>query len=130
MSVSLRGENIVNAAFRTKFSVQLIVRQAAFGVVLVAALSLIAVPLPAQDAAALYKTKCAACHGPDGKAETAIGKANKLRDLGSAEVQKQSDDELSAIMTNGKGKMPAYGKSLKPEQVKELVAYIRSLAKK
>lgn len=130
MRVSLRGENIVNAAFRTKFSVQLIVRQAAFGVVLVAALFLIAVPLPAQDAAALYKTKCAACHGPDGKAETAIGKANKLRDLGSAEVQKQSDDELSAIMTNGKGKMPAYGKSLKPEQVKELVAYIRSLAKK
>lgn len=130
MRVSLRGENIVNAAFRTKFSVQLIVRQAAFGVVLVAALFLIAVPLPAQDAAALYKTKCAACHGPDGKAETAIGKANKLRDLGSAEVQKQSDDELSAIMTNGKGKMPAYGKSLKPEQVKELVAYIRTLAKK
>ena len=130
MTVPLRGENIVNAAFRTKFSVQLIVRQAAFGVVLVAALFLIAVPLPAQDAAALYKTKCAACHGPDGKAETAIGKANKLRDLGSAEVQKQSDDELSAIMTNGKGKMPAYGKSLKPEQVKELVAYIRSLAKK
>jgi cytochrome c6 len=130
MTVPLRGENIVNAAFRRKFSVQLIVRQAAFGVVLVAALFLIAVPLPAQDAAALYKTKCAACHGPDGKAETAIGKANKLRDLGSAEVQKQSDDELSAIMTNGKGKMPAYGKSLKPEQVKELVAYIRSLGKK
>lgn len=130
MTVPLRGENIVNAAFRTKFSVQLIVRQAAFGVVLVAALFLIAVQLPAQDAAALYKTKCAACHGPDGKAETAIGKANKLRDLGSAEVQKQSDDELAAIMTNGKGKMPAYGKSLKPEQVKELVAYIRSLAKK
>lgn len=130
MTVPLRGANIVNAAFRTKFSVQLIVRQAAFGVALVAALFLIAVPLPAQDAAVLYKTKCAACHGPDGKAETAIGKANKLRDLGSAEVQKQSDDELSAIMTNGKGKMPAYGKSLKPEQVKELVAYIRSLAKK
>ncbi len=59
-----------------------------------------------------------------------VEEANKLRDLGSAEVQKQSDDELAAIITNGKGKMPAYGKSLKPEQVKELVAYIRSLAKK
>jgi len=77
----------------------------------------------------LYKTKCAVCHGPDGKGETAVGKANKLRDLGSTDVQKQSDDELSDIITSGKGKMPAYGKSLKPEQIKELVAYIRSFKK-
>lgn len=85
----------------------------------------------AQDTGtALYKTKCAACHGADGKGETAMGKANKLRDLSSADVQKQSDDELTTIITNGKAKMPAYGKSLKPDQVKEVVTYIRSLAKK
>ena len=78
---------------------------------------------------ALYKTKCAACHGPDGKGETAIGKANKLRDLASSDLQKQSDDELSGIISAGKGKMPAYGKSLKPEQIKDLVTYIRSLKK-
>ena len=96
-----------------------------------AGLFLLCIPAPAQDAgAALYKTKCAACHGPDGKGETAIGKANKLRDLGSPEVQKQSDPELATIIETGKGKMPAYGKSLKAEQVKELVAYIRTLAKK
>lgn len=77
----------------------------------------------------LYKTKCAACHGADGKGETTVGKANKVRDLGSADVQKQSDDELSGRIGIGKGKMPAYGKSLKPEQIKELVAYIRSLKK-
>ena len=85
----------------------------------------------AQDSgAALFKTKCAACHGADGKGETTMGKMNKLRDLGSPDVQKQSDEELSGIITNGKNKMPAYGKSLKPEQVKDLVAFIRSLAKK
>jgi len=85
----------------------------------------------AQDAgAALYKTKCAACHGADGKGETAMGKANKLRDLASADVQKQSDAELTTMIENGKGKMPAYAKSLKPDQVKDLIAYIRSLAKK
>ncbi len=87
-------------------------------------------PLRAQDGAALYKTKCAACHGPDGKGETAIGKANKVRDLGSAEVQKQSDAEVTTIIETGKGKMPGYAKSLKTEQVKELVAYVRSMAKK
>lgn len=88
------------------------------------------VSVHAQDAAALYKTKCAACHGADGKGETAIGKANKMRDLASDDVQKQSDSDLTAIVTNGKNKMPAYGKSLKTDQVKDLVAYVRSLAKK
>lgn len=85
----------------------------------------------AQDAgAALYKAKCSACHGADGKGDTAMGKANKLRDLGSPEVQKQSDEDLTGIITAGRNKMPAYGKSLNPDQVKDLVAYIRSLAKK
>jgi mono/diheme cytochrome c family protein len=78
---------------------------------------------------ALYKTKCAACHGPDGKGETAIGKANKLRDLASPDVQKQSDEELSGTISAGKSKMPAYGKSLKPEQIKDLVTYIRTFKK-
>jgi len=98
-----------------------------------AALSVLAVSnssVRAQDAAATYKTKCAACHGADGKGETAIGKTNRVRDLGSPEVQKQTDAELTTIIETGKGKMPGYAKSLKPEQVKELVAYIRSIAKK
>jgi cytochrome c6 len=104
---------------------------AAFVMILFMTLGIFSLPTQAQDTgAALFKTKCAACHGPDGKAETAMGKANKLRDLASPDVQKQSDAELAAIVENGKGKMPAYGKSLKPEQVKDLVAYIRSLGKK
>jgi|SRR5450432_1847918 mono/diheme cytochrome c family protein len=100
------------------------------GVVVVCLIGLASLPAKAQDAAALYKTKCVACHGADGKGETAIGKTNKIRDLGSPEVQKESDADLTAVVTAGKGKMPAYGKSLKPEQVKDLVAYIRTLAKK
>jgi cytochrome c6 len=104
---------------------------AAFVMILFMTLGIFSLPTQAQDTgAALFKTKCAACHGPDGKGETAMGKANKLRDLASPDVQKQSDAELAAIVENGKGKMPAYGKSLKPEQVKDLVAYIRSLGKK
>jgi cytochrome c6 len=77
----------------------------------------------------LYGSKCAACHGPDGKGQTAVGKLNKLRDLASSDVQKQSDEELTTIITGGKGKMPAYGKSLKPEQIKSLVEYVRTLKK-
>lgn len=104
----------------------------AIGVTTLVALALVSVPAGAQDAggAALYKTKCAACHGPDGKGDTAIGKSNKIRDLSSADVQQQSDADLTTIIANGKGKMPAYGKSVKPDQVKDLVTYIRSLTKK
>jgi cytochrome c6 len=100
------------------------------GVVVICLIELASLPAKAQDAAALYKTKCVACHGADGKGETAVGKANKIRDLGSPDVQKESDADLTAVVTAGKGKMPAYGKSLKPDQVKDLVAYIRTLAKK
>ena len=100
------------------------------GVLGLTLLSLLPTPVSGQTLGeSLYKTKCAVCHGPDGEGETAVGKANKMRDLGSPEVQKQSDDELSGIVTSGKGKMPAYGKSLKPEQIKELIAYIRSFKK-
>jgi len=53
-----------------------------------------------------------------------------MRDLGSADIQKQSDEDLQEIITKGKGKMPAYGKSLKPEQIKDLVTYIRGFGKK
>jgi len=101
------------------------------GATVIAALLSLTVSSRADEAAEkLYKAKCAACHGADGKGETAIGKANKMRDLGSADIQKQSDEDLLEIVTKGKNKMPAYGKSLKPEQMKDLVTYIRSFGKK
>src|SRR5215470_8417461 len=90
----------------------------------------LAAPLLAQDAASTYKTKCAACHGADGKGATPVGQKIGVRDFASPEVQKQSDDELAAIINDGKNKMPSYKKSLKPEQVKDLVAAIRSFGKK
>jgi mono/diheme cytochrome c family protein len=99
--------------------------------ILVVALVVLASPLVAfgDDGAALFKTKCAACHGADGGGQTTMGKANKLRDLGSADVQKLADDELATIVSSGRNKMPPYGKSLKPEQVKDLVAFVRTLKK-
>jgi cytochrome c6 len=82
-----------------------------------------------DDGAALFKQKCAACHGPDGAGQTGMGKTMKLRDLGSADVQKQSDAELTDIIVNGKNKMPAYKGKLTDDQVKQVVAFIRSLKK-
>jgi cytochrome c6 len=84
--------------------------------------------LPDEASATFYKQKCAACHGPDGKAETPAGKATKARSFADPAVVATSDDELASVITNGKGKMPKYA-TLKPEQVKGLVEYCRSLAK-
>jgi cytochrome c6 len=81
----------------------------------------------AEDAAAIYKTKCATCHGATGAADTGMGKTMKLRALGSADVQKQTDDELNTIITKGKAKMPAYGAKLTPADVTGLVKFIRTL---
>ena len=77
-----------------------------------------------------YKAKCAACHGMDGKGETPVGKKLGARDLRSAEVQSQSGAQLIEVVTKGKNKMPAYGKTLKEAEIKELIEYVRELAKK
>ena len=81
---------------------------------------------PAETGADLYKGKCALCHGPDGKG-SAVGKKLGARELTSAEVQKQSDADLTTIVTKGKNKMPAYDGKLTKEQIDSLVKYIRTL---
>lgn len=78
----------------------------------------------AQDAAATYKSKCAMCHGADGK-----GGKMGTRDFASAEVKAESDAQLAEVITKGKGKMPSYDGKLKEGEIKDLVAYIRGLAK-
>lgn len=83
----------------------------------------------AADGAAAYKAKCALCHGPDGAGQTAMGKKLNLRDLRAPEVQKQTDKELTAMIADGKGKMPAYKAKMSAEEISALVAYIRTLKK-
>jgi cytochrome c6 len=88
---------------------------------------LLSAPAKADTAAgeAMFKAKCAGCHGADGKGKEVL----KTPDMTAAEVQNKSDADLSSIIINGKGaKMPAY-KTLTPDQVKDLVSYIRSLKK-
>ena len=85
--------------------------------------------LRAQNAESTYKAKCAACHGADGKGNTSPGKALGVHDFTSETVTKMSDADLIGTVTAGKNKMPAYGKSLKDTEIKDLVAYIRELGK-
>ena len=105
-------------------------RHLSFRVVLVTLLAcgLIAAQAVAQDEAATYKAKCAACHGSDGTG-SAAGQKMGIRDFASPEVKGESDAQLAEVITNGKGKMPPCGTKLKDTEIEELVTYIRSLAK-
>jgi mono/diheme cytochrome c family protein len=93
-------------------------------------IALAAAPLAvAQDGAALYKSKCLACHGPKGAGKPAM----KGSDLLSEAAKKASDETLTnAILTGGAAKKAshAYGsKGITADQAKTLVAYIRTLQK-
>ena len=95
----------------------------AFGFIAISSSSVMA-----QDAAATFKAKCAMCHGADGKG-SATGLKMGAHDFTSADVQKQTDAQLTETITKGKGKMPAYDGKLKDTEIKDLVTYIRGLAK-
>ncbi len=82
------------------------------------------------DGTGLFKAKCAMCHGPDGAGKTPMGQKLNVRDLHSADVQKQADAALSQMIAQGKGKMPAFSQKLSDDQIKLLVAHVRDLGKK
>lgn len=93
---------------------------------------ILAVALPgfAADGTALFKAKCAPCHGENGAGDTAVGKNLKVKPLAAAEVQKLTDAELTKVISDGKGKMPPFGKRVTADEIKALVAHIRTFAKK
>lgn len=86
----------------------------------------LASPLHATDATALFKQKCAPCHGQAGKGDTPMGQKLAVRDLGSAAVQAQTDAALQGIITSGKNKMPAFNGKIPDADIKLLVAHIRT----
>jgi cytochrome c6 len=93
------------------------------------ALFLLFLPGARGDAAADYKAKCASCHAADGSGNNPTGKAMKVKDLGSAEVQAKTDAQLHDDIANGVGKMKGYKASLKDPQINDLVKFVRSMKK-
>lgn len=86
----------------------------------------------------LWKAKCSACHGMDGKGQTEKGKKMQIGDMTSAEFQKGSDDDFKKAINEGvkkekdgvKKEMDPYKDEVKGADLDNLVAHIRSLAAK
>ena len=90
--------------------------------------------LQARTGEELFLKYCKACHGTDGKGQTAMGKRLKIKDYTKAEVQEEFTDEFMAKVIlegikNEKGKkvMLPFEKKMTPEEIAEVVAYVRSL---
>ena len=96
----------------------------------------LAADAPDQKTGRLWKSKCAACHGADGKGDTDQGKKMKVGNMATAAFQKsKTDDQLKKAILEGvkqekdgvKQEMDPYKGELTPEQVDALVKYIRAL---
>jgi mono/diheme cytochrome c family protein len=92
--------------------------------------AMMAAPAIAQGPGAdTYKAKCAMCHGADGLAATPMAKSMKVLSFKDPTMVSASDAQFIASTTNGKGKMPAYTGKLTDPQIKDVIAYIRTLQK-
>lgn len=92
-------------------------------------LSFVALSAAQDPGKAIFTSKCALCHGPDGRGNTSIGKSLKIADVHSADVQKLSDADLKTVITNGKNKMPPFKGKLTDAQMLQVISYIRELGK-
>jgi cytochrome c6 len=89
----------------------------------------------AADPKALWDTNCAQCHGANGNANTKMGKQVGAKDLTDAKVQASFTDAQAmaaikdGVKENGKTTMKAFAGKLSEEDIKALVAYVRTLKK-
>jgi cytochrome c6 len=76
---------------------------------------------------AAFKENCALCHGENGGGSD-MGKALKVKDLRTKEVQDETSEALAKIVRDGKNNMPPFKSRLSDAQIDELIGYIRHLA--
>jgi mono/diheme cytochrome c family protein len=104
----------------------------AFGISILAAAPL---STHAADAKTNWTNNCAQCHGPDGKANTKMGKMLSAKDLTDPKVQAEFTDAKATqsikdgVKQGGKTTMKAFGGKLTEDEIKALVAYVRTLKK-
>ena len=94
-----------------------------------------AMSVRAADAKANWDANCVQCHGKDGHADTKMGKTLNAKDLTDPKIQaaftdaKATQSIKEGVKENGKTTMKAFGSKLSDDEVKALVAYVRTLKK-
>jgi cytochrome c6 len=94
-----------------------------------------AVSVRAADAKENFEKSCKTCHGADGAGKTKMGEKLGIRDYTDAKVQADMKDEDMAkaikegVKDGDKTKMKAFGETYSDDEIKALVAYVRSFKK-
>ncbi len=101
-----------------------------------AALLLGAATRLSADAKDNWTKNCAACHGPDGTGHTKAGRMAQVKDMTDAAYQKGFTDDQAAKQIKegltdktGKERMKAFGDKFSDGDIKDLVAFVRTLQK-
>jgi mono/diheme cytochrome c family protein len=101
-------------------------RKIGIAVVAVGLLALVAGPaISAEDGAALYKAKCAMCHGENGVAKKMAEPSRNLNDPKFQEAV--SKDEIVKVLTEGRGKKKSMKDKLSAEQMAAVAAHVKTL---
>ncbi|NBV20979.1 MAG: cytochrome c [Proteobacteria bacterium] len=91
--------------------------------------------LLAADVAENWTKNCGSCHGADGTGKTKAGRMAGAKDLTDGAYQKQFTDEQmlqrlkDGVTDKGKEKMKPYKGVLSDDELKALVAKVRTFAK-
>jgi mono/diheme cytochrome c family protein len=89
----------------------------------------------AADPKTNWANNCAQCHGATGKADTKMGKMLNAADLTDPKKQASFTDAQATaaikdgVKQGGKTTMKAFAGKLTDDEIKALVAYVRSLKK-
>ena len=96
------------------------------GIVLAAVVALAGSMCFAEDGGAIYKSKCAMCHGPTGTPSAGMAKAMGIKPVSDPSMQALTLTQIASTVKNGKGKMhPVAG--LTDPQVQAVASYFKSL---
>ena len=104
--------------------------------ILIVITAIAAASVSAADLKTNWETHCMKCHGADGKGNTKMGRQSGVKDYTDPKVQAEMKDDKAlkiikeGIVEKGKKKMDPYADKLSEQEMKELIAHMRTFAKK
>lgn len=76
---------------------------------------------------AIYKANCQSCHGATGTPSAGMAKMMGLKAANDPDYKDLTTGQMNSSVKNGKGKMKPLSPKLTDAQIKDAVAYFRTL---